>query len=93
MTMEESVNVSIEAALASGRIDGTVHAAPIQALRELAKRADVASERDNVTFPTMLKYMAALGILPEVDEAASAKPKAGGSSSLHRMRGKFRAVQ
>ena len=92
MTLEQAVNTSINAALESGVIDATTHAAPIQALRELAKRAAIMSEKDNVTFPTMLKYMQAMGIMPQLDASASAaadKPKA---SALGNMRGKFRAV-
>lgn len=87
MTMTEAVNTSIDAAIMSGKIDQTVHAAPIQALRELAARAEVASERDNVTYPTMLKYMTALGLLP--DEVVTAKTPDGKQSSMVRMRGKF----
>ena len=87
MTMTEAVNTSIDAAIKAGRISEVDHAAPIQALRELAARAEVASERDNVTYPTMLKYMDSLGLLP--DEVVKAKAPDGKQSSMARMRGKF----
>ena len=87
MTMEEAVNMSIEAAIKADKIDEVAHAAPIQALRELAKRAEIASEKDNVTYPTMLKYMDALGLLP--DEVVKAATNTGKSASMAKMRGKF----
>ena len=87
MTMDEAVETSIQAAIRAGRISETDHAAPIQALRELAKRAMVASEKDNVTYPTMLKYMDSLGLLP--DEVVKATASDGRSSSMSRMRGKL----
>lgn len=87
MNMDDAVEMSIEEAIKAGKISETEHAAPIQALRELAKRSMVASEKDNVTFPTMLKYMDALGLLP--DEVVKAKTSDGKQTSMTRMRGKF----
>lgn len=87
MTMDEAVETSIQAAIKAGKINETDHAAPMQALRELAKRSMVASEKDNVTFPTMLKYMDSLGLLP--DEVVKATTNDGKTSSMARMRGKF----
>lgn len=87
MTMEEAVEISIKAAIKAGKISEVDHAAPMQALRELAKRSMVASEKDNVTFPTMLKYMDSLGLLPE--EVVKATKPDGTTSNLTRMRGKF----
>lgn len=88
MTVTEAVETSISAAIRSGAVDEKAHAAPIQALRLLAKRADTADpEKGNVTLPTMLKYLAALGMLPEPD-AQPAKPKRG---SMSMMRDKFKS--
>ena len=87
MTIEEAVNMSIDAAIKAGKIKRVEHAAPIQALKALARRADVASEKDNVTFPTMLKYMDSLGLLP--DEVVTARDSEGKTSSMAKMRGKF----
>ena len=89
MTVTEAVERSIAAAIEAGTVDEEAHAAPLQALRTLAVRADQADpERDNVTLPTMLKYLTALGMLPDTDIAAAKAPKAG---SIGRMRGKVRA--
>lgn len=87
MTLDEAVDMSIDAAIKAGKINATDHAAPIQALRDLAKRAMVASEKDNVTYPTMLKYMDSLGLLP--DEVVKTTASDGKSASMTRMRGKF----
>ena len=86
-SIADAVDISINAAIKANRINEVDHAAPIQALRALARRADVASEKDNVTFPTMLKYMDSLGLLP--DEVIRATTPSGKSSSMTRMRGKF----
>ena len=89
MTVTDAVEESIAAAIKAGTVDESAHAAPLQALRTLAHRADTCDpEKDNVTLPTMLKYLAALGMLPEPAKVEQAAPKAG---SMGRMRDKFRA--
>ena len=88
MTVAEAVEQSISAAIKAGTVDERAHAAPLQALRMLAQRADTADpERDNVTLPTMLKYLTALGMMPEQTSQPTA-PKRGSMSS---MRDKFKA--
>ena len=92
MTVTEAVERSISAAIEAGTVDEVAHAAPLQALRTLAQRADSCDpERDNVTLPTMLKYLTALGMLPE-REAEERQP-ARGAGSMVRMRDKFRAFE
>lgn len=88
MNLTEAIETSIAAAIKAGVVDERMHAAPIEGLRMLAKRAESADpEKDNVTLPTMLKYLAALNMLPE-PAAQPAKPKAG---SMRTMRDKFKA--
>ena len=66
MNLTEAIETSIAAAIRAGVVDERMHAAPIEGLRMLAKRAESADpEKDNVTLPTMLKYLAALNMLPE----------------------------
>lgn len=65
MSLVDAVEVSISAAIESKRINEKDHAAMIEAVRQLAARADIAPANDNVTFPTLLKYFSALGLTPE----------------------------
>ena len=65
MRIVDAVEVTISEAIRRGIIDEKLHAAPIACVRELASRADAANENDNVTLPTMLKYLAALGIVEQ----------------------------
>ena len=88
--MLKEVDESIMAAVAAGRIDPKAHAAPIEALRELARKAEAADpdSRDNVTFPTMLKYMDALRLLPD-PPAAEPEPAAKKAGNLVKFQGKY----
>lgn len=73
MTISEAMETTISEAIRAGIVDPRLHAGPLEALRRLAEKAD-AMEGDNVTLPTMLKYLASLGI---VDKAqAPAAPRA-----------------
>ena len=92
MTVSEAVEKSISAAIAAGKVDADGHAAALQALRALAAKADLCSEKDNVTFPTLLKYLAALGMLPDV-EPAKAQRGEPLADRMEAMRGKFAAFQ
>lgn len=65
MTMIEAVETSINAALEAKTIDAKKHAAMIEAVKQLAVKADDALPNDNVTYPTLLKYFTALGLVPE----------------------------
>lgn len=88
MTVTEAVETSIAAAIAAGTVDERTHAAPLQALRVLARRADTCDqERDNVTLPTMLKYLTALGMMP----AEQAEQRQAPVGNMTRMRGKFKS--
>lgn len=61
----EATETTITEAIQRGIVDERLHAAPIACVRELAKRADSASENDNVTLPTMLKFLASMGIIEQ----------------------------
>ncbi len=87
MSMVEAVEVSINAAIKAERIDKNEHAAMIEAIRQLAVKADAASENDNVTFPTMLKYFTALGMVP--CEIVQTK-KNGKKSTTEKLSAKYR---
>lgn len=73
-TVAEAVETTISEAISRGIVDRKLHAAPLAAMRYLAARADesVCAERvDNVSMPTLLKYLDALGIIGgEVRDAA-----------------------
>lgn len=65
MTIAEATETTITTAIERGIVDEELHAAPIACVRELARRADSAGENDNVTLPTMLKFMASMGIIEQ----------------------------
>lgn len=87
MSMIEAVETSIKSSIDAGRIDKTEHAAMIEAVRQLAVKADAASDNDNVTFPTMLKYFTALGMVP--CEVIQTK-KIGKKSTTEKLSAKYR---
>lgn len=92
--MSEAMERTISEALRQGMVDPKLHAAPLEALRQLAAKADEGG-RDNVTLPTMLKYLTALGIVmePAKPEAKQAEAKGEGKlSKMRRGRGNLRAV-
>lgn len=95
-TVAEAVEQTIAEAVARNIVDERLHAAPIAAVRFLAARADesVGSDKvDNVTMPTLLRYLDAMGIVGGKEQAApqpAERPAQG--SSLDAMRRKFRAV-
>lgn len=65
---EDAVNTTVEAAIKAGKLDRNLHAAPIEIMRSLARTADqpdfpcVGKSYDNVTIPTLLKYLQSLGL-------------------------------
>lgn len=61
----DATEITITEAIQRGIVDEKLHAAPIACVRELARRADCAGENDNVTLPTMLKFMASMGIIEQ----------------------------
>lgn len=88
-TMVEAVEISIAEALKDKRIDKKKHAAMIQAVRELAARADIGDIKDNVTFPTLLKYLVALGLTPD-EITETKKPPKKNATTNERMVKKFK---
>jgi len=84
MTVTEAAETTISTAIERGIVDERLHAAALAAVRMLAAKADesVYSEKvDNVTLPTLLKYLDALGIVgATVREAA--KPEAAKTMTL-----------
>ena len=70
-SLTEAFETSLDAAIEAGTIDPTAQAALIVATRKLAQSIDDDRERSaNVKFPVFLKYLGALGMLPELDKAA-----------------------
>ena len=63
----DATEITITEAIQRGIVDEKLHAAPIACVRELAKRADAmeGNVNDNVTLPTMLKFMASMGIIEQ----------------------------
>ena len=72
MAIADEMERTIAEATARGIIDPELHAGPIACVRDLACRADLAGENDNVTFPTLLKYLGAMGV---VDVPTRGRPK------------------
>ena len=91
----DSVTTTINEAVKRGMIDRKLHAAPISVMLKLAETIDdpefpIINDRfDNVSIPTLLKYMQSLGLTAQEQPTKEAKPKADGMSS---MRAKFHAV-
>lgn len=88
MTIADALETSLADALACGCVDPKRHAALIEAARAVAARADTASEKDNVAFPTLLKYLAALGLT--LDDAQAGQPKT--ESKTQRLKSKYKRV-
>ena len=94
-TVAEAVEQTIAEAVARNIVDERLHAAPIAAIRFLAARADesVGSDKvDNVTMPTLLRYLDAMGIVGGKAQATQQPTQPAQGSSLDAMRRKFRAV-
>lgn len=90
MGIAEATETTIMAAIERGIVDEKLHAAPIACVRELARRADCASESDNVTLPTMLKFLASMGIIEQptaVRAPKSIQPAEEPKSKLDSARG------
>lgn len=91
----DSVATTINEAVKRGMIDRKLHAAPISVMLKLAETIDdpefpIINDRfDNVSIPTLLKYMQSLGLTVQEQPAKETKPKADDMSS---MRAKFHAV-
>lgn len=87
-SMLEAVNLSVTEAVKTGKLDRKKHAAVIRALRLLAQTADEGRPNDNVTLPTMLKFLTTLNLVP-APEVVDKKP-AVKVSSLDEMRAKLK---
>ena len=72
MSVSESMEQTIKEGIERGIIDPALHAGPIECVRSLAARADVASDNDPNTFPVLLKYLAVLNL---VDSAKPGRPR------------------
>lgn len=98
MTVTEAAEVTIQTALERGMVDQELHAVAIEAIRKLAHDADERPELNSVTYPTMLKYLGAMGIVdiptrgkPPKKEAA--QEDAGRMDGMRgRLYGKLKAV-
>ena len=87
MTISEAMETTISEAIKEGIVDERLHAGPLEVLRRLAEKAD-AMEGDNVTLPTMLKYLASMGIIdkPEAVHAPRKIAEAPAKSKLEQAR-------
>ena len=73
MTISDAMETTIAEGIRAGIIDPKLHAGPSECIRALAKRADWQTENDNVTMPTLLKYLASLNL---VEAAKPGRPRA-----------------
>ena len=94
--IEQALAVSIEEAVGRGIIDRRLHAAPIAVMLSLARTIDtptfpiVEDKYDNVSIPTLLRYMQSMGLT--LQENAKAKPERDeGPSRLASMKERSRA--
>ena len=72
-TLVDAFEESLECAIESGRIDVKAQSAPINAGRRLVAIIDANPEKaTNVLFPTLLKYMDALGMLANNEQPNNA---------------------
>lgn len=80
----EAFERSVEAAIASGSLDPTAHAGPIEAARRVAALMDepewpmVNGKFDNVSPSSFLRYCQSLGITPDAVPKAPGAAKGGG---------------
>ena len=85
--VEEAFEQSLSEAVKAGKLDVRKHAAAIAAARKLARSIDDDPEKSaNVKFPTMLKYLEALGMLPEYQDEVKRTSKKHDAIIVH---GKF----
>jgi hypothetical protein len=92
--IEKAVSQSIDEALKRGVLDKRLHAAPIAVMLNIARTIDlptfpmVADNRyDNVSIPTLLRYMAACGLT--IADPKPRKVEKEARSKLESMRDSF----
>lgn len=89
----DAVNKTVDEGISRGIIDERLHAAPISVMRTLAATIDdpsfpIINDRyDNVSIPTLLKYLQSLNLTAQV-QAQPAKPAA----KMDGLKGKFHAI-
>ena len=92
--IERAVQTSIEAGISAGTIDRKLHAAAIASMLTIARTIDlptfpmVGDDRyDNVSIPTLLRYLQAMGLtVAEVKPARSKKASEPKKSKLDEAR-------
>jgi len=92
ISMRETLDASINDAIAAKVLSKTRHGALIKAARLCADAIDSADEPTAALFTTMLNYIRALGLAPsneDIDRRRKARPKDEGMDG---MRAKFHAV-
>ena len=99
MLMRDAIEETIDEAIKQGIVDTKLHSAPLEAVRLLARKADVMADGDNVTLPTMLKYLGALHIVdvpqrgrPKKERPADDEQPGKMDGMRGRLYGKLRAV-
>ena len=93
-SMRESLDASINDALAAKALFKTRHGALIKAAQQCADIIDASDEPTAALYTTMLNYIRALGLAPsneEIDRRRKARPQAP-ESGMASMRAKFHAV-
>lgn len=98
-TVYRSLNRSIAEAVAAGRLDLNANAAGIAAARKVARIMDdpewpiVENRFDNVSPALLLKYCAALNLLPPpMADQAQAKPRGLALDKMRRTSGAFKVM-
>lgn len=91
MTVSEAMELTIETAIERGIIDPKLHAGPIEAIRQLCADADARPEVNHITYPTMLKYLGAMGIvdIPKRGRPPKEKPETDDAGRMDGMRGRL----
>ena len=94
MSISEAMEQTIAEGISRGILDVKMHAGPIECVRALARRADIASDNDPNTFPTLLKYLAGLNLVDAAKPGRPAKmPEQPAKSKLEQARERrFHAV-
>ena len=94
MSISEAMEQTIAEGISRGILDVKMHAGPIECVRALAKRADIASDNDPYADPPLLKYLAGLNLVDAAKPGRPAKaPEHPAKSKLEKARERrFHAV-
>lgn len=91
-SMRETLDASINDAIAAKSLFKTRHGALIKAARLCADTIDAADEPSAAMFTAMLNYIRALGLAPSNEEIDRRRKPQAPESDMASMRAKFHAV-